>query len=259
MVPQISWEATKLIYGRPYADYKQHIKPLDIILFRGGDLASSTIRYIEKKRDGRGDFSHSGIIVTTDVLDHPDMKPGRLYILESTVTGWLGCGVKNIEGKAAFCVQITDFSKLVEAYDSQKLTGLAVFHLDAPLPVDVKPKLQAFWEGIRGRSYQFDILSLLTCAFPFLRGDRRQIEEIFGGKNWVFCSQLVCMALQAVGVVSSAIDPKDIMPVDFLGGSDHEMPCVVSNPREPVYLLNKYWARKQARFPLAESQDPPLW
>lgn len=89
--------------GVSYSDYKQYIEPLDIVLFRGGDLVSNSIRFFEKERLGNGCFSHSGIIVTRDVLFHPNMVPGKLYILESTVTGFLGCGVKNIDGKAQFC------------------------------------------------------------------------------------------------------------------------------------------------------------
>lgn len=244
----------KIINGVAYADYKSKISPLDIVLFRGGDLVSSTIRFIERQRTGSGDFSHAGIIVTSDVLSHPDMKPGKLYILESTVTGVLGCGVKNIEGKSEFCVQITDFDKLVEKYDNSEETAIAVFHVSPSGGClsnnGIRARLQPFWHRVRGCSYQFNLYSLLSAAFPFLRGARKQAEKLFRGENWLFCSQLVCMTLQEVGYLPAHIDSKTVLPVDFLGcDEDKQVPCIVSNAHNPVYLLNKKWAKKKARFP----------
>lgn len=154
----------KMKSGVPYESFRDKLRPFDCVFFCGGDFVSSTIRYIERQRLGAGEFSHVGVIVTSDVLDHPNIVPGRRYILESTATGLLGCGVKNIDGKAAFCVQITDFDALVEAYDRSSRTRIAVAHVaDAANPINLlgvaeaKRRTQDFWERMRGRSYQFNL------------------------------------------------------------------------------------------------------
>lgn len=73
-----------------YKNNRNKIKALDLICFKGGDPVSALIRGLEKAYDGDDRFSHVGVIVTTEVLSHPKMKPGSLYILESTATGFLG-------------------------------------------------------------------------------------------------------------------------------------------------------------------------
>lgn len=229
--------------GVPYADYKSRIQPLDLVLFKGGDFVSDLIRDLEADREhghSRGDFSHSGIIVTTEVVTHPAMKPGRLYIMESTATGLLGCGIKNIDGQAFFGVQITDFDKLVEAYDGgSSRTRMAVATLKSRDAVKGKT-LQAFWEQYRGTLYEFNILSMLCAIFPKLRFARKQFQKILGGGNWIFCSQLVCMALKAVNVYDQSINAEDVVPEDFVVIADNDgLPLVFT---EPVYILSSKYS-----------------
>lgn len=236
-------------YGEPYDLYKTQVRPLDLVLFRGGDLVSGTIRYIQKRQLGHGDYSHVGVIVTTEVLDtHPKMLPGKRYILESTATGLLGCGVKNIDGKAFFGVQITDFDELLEAYDTSRRTSVSIVHLrDRPDYSDVKPRLNAFWETMRGRSYEFNMWSMLSATFSFLRTYRAQMERVFGGGNWVFCSQLACMVYQACQLLPQSIESKDVVPEDLLGyDADKQVPLIFATSL-PTQLLNRRWARKAWR------------
>ena len=71
--------------GIPYKEIKSIIKPLDMILFRGGEVVSSTIRILEKLQAGNGDWSHVGLVVDTTILPNiPNGKDDKLYIWEST-------------------------------------------------------------------------------------------------------------------------------------------------------------------------------
>lgn len=213
-------------------------RPLDLVLFKGGDAVSGAIRMLQQHYNPQaGHYSHVGVIVTTDVLKHPRMKPGRRYILESTATGFLGCGVKNIDKKGEFCVQLTDFDKLARAYLKTQGTEIAVAHLREPKQAaDVAANLQAFWEANRGRSYQFNIPVLLSAIFPRLRGYRKQLEKLIGGGDWVFCSQLACQVYQCVGVIPTTVDSKNVVPEDLVGcdtdvGLNHVPSNLFEEPR----------------------------
>jgi hypothetical protein len=245
-----SRQRRKLKLGVPFQDYKDQIRPLDLILFKGGDAVSDTIRFLEKHFDGHGDYSHVGVIVTTAVLSHPRMQPGRLYILESTVTGFLGCGVKNIDGESFFGVQLTDFEQLLEGYDKSDETRVAVAHLSPRYvpTLSTKALLQQFWERMRGRSYQFNMYAMLSAIFPFMRGGRRLAEKLLGGGDWVFCSQLACQVYQSVGVFPPNVDSASVVPEDLLGyDSDKQVPTNVFTSSEPTCLLGSKWTRRLRR------------
>ena len=230
--------------GTPYSEFRSQIKPLDLVLFKGGDFVSDTIRFIEKEKLGDGDFSHTGIIITTEVYNHPHMVDGKIYILESTVTGFLGCGVKNIDNKSKFCVQITDFDALVEAYDRNPHTAIAISHLLVnPVDADsdsVKKRLQPFIDRMLNTSYCFNFYTLLSAIFPFMRLGRKIADGLMGSGKWVFCSELVFMVYQQLGIYSLEFNPKDVVPVDFLGYDEDGIPLVVE--KEPTYIVSHRWA-----------------
>lgn len=85
-----------------------------------------------------------------------------------------------------------------------------------------------------GRMYEADLLNLLSAMFPTLRPIRDLSDDVYidlfkvhhacgidkksiGPAGWQFCSELVANIYQAYNVISSAFDPKNILPVDFFG------------------------------------------
>mgnify|MGYP002351034239 FL=1 len=76
-----------------YKDISNKIKPFDLIAFRGGDIISDLISIVEKYHLGIGDFSHLGMIVTSDILPYYIINnekiyldPKKIYIFESTIS-----------------------------------------------------------------------------------------------------------------------------------------------------------------------------
>ena len=84
-------------------------------------------------RDVTDLFSHAGMIVTSEILDHPLVVPGHIYIWESTLGGVYGItdGVKNVEGKVFFGAQLRDFDDVVRGYDRNPRTRIAICHVRA--------------------------------------------------------------------------------------------------------------------------------
>lgn len=126
---------------------------------------------------------------------------------------------------------------------------MAIVHLQRnPLAEDsakTRATVQTFWEAYRGRSYEFNFYTLLAALFPFLRPERRQINRLLGTTGWVFCSQLVCLLLQALGVYPDSVPSDNVLPVDFVVANGDRLPLRVQLP--PVYILNRYWAKQQAK------------
>jgi hypothetical protein len=85
-----------------------------------------------------------------------------------------------------------------------------------------------FYQHIKDSLYDINIIDLIACVNPKLRLLRDIIDKIFSvayklvSTNndpkymFLFCSELVTMTYQEVGVLDKSINPGDISPVDFL-------------------------------------------
>lgn len=205
---------------------KHKIKPLDMIFFKGDDFVSETIRYLEKTRLGKeaGEFSHCGIVVTSDLISHPNIEEGKLYIWESTMSGSLGNGVYNIEGKTFFGSQVRDLEKVVNAYTN---AGAKVAWSKLEIEKEInKEKFQKLFEKYNGIQYDFHPLSLFGALFPCLRKTRDAVIN----KDWLFCSEMCFLIYQSLDYYDYRYDSKNVVPVDFLGYDEDEIPRIFAKP-----------------------------
>lgn len=119
-----------------YENIKNQIKPFDLIFFKGGEIISKGIRLIQKTMLGienkKDVWSHVGIVVTKELFDDPRILPNKLYISESTLSGKLADGIKNIDNKAFFGVQIRELDLLVQKYANK---GINSVNIQADKPV----------------------------------------------------------------------------------------------------------------------------
>jgi hypothetical protein len=99
--------------GVPYEELKPQIKPLDLILFRGSDFVSKCIQDFENEVLGNGDWSHCGLVLTTEIVPIKNGKPGELYIWESTFDL-----IKDVElNDYVFGVQIRLLEDVIHEYN----------------------------------------------------------------------------------------------------------------------------------------------
>jgi len=255
-----------------YSKLIEKIAPLDLILFKGGDLVSDTIRFLEKEELKNGDFSHCGLIVNSELLPTvPQLIPGKWYVWESTMSATSGLmshfsdNVPNVEtGKGKFGVQIRDFEDVIPSYLKTKGTAIAWCQLKDN-PWKQKPDeniLTYYWRKKKlikkacnthkrygNRMYDVNFLSLFAALFPCLRKARDEFNEIFidGHKilssidinidpaGWLFCSELVALVYQRLGIIGKQFNPADVVPVDFLGYDKDGLPKLVY---DPVYITD---------------------
>ena len=110
-----------LIVDKRWDDLVKLITPLDLVLFAGKDIVSSTIRNLQDKKLTIGNFSHVGVIVSSFVLPHvKELQPGEWYVWESTSSLRLP-GFENevpdVFGKHKLGVQIRNLKQVLEIYN----------------------------------------------------------------------------------------------------------------------------------------------
>jgi len=241
--------------GAFYDDYKYDIRPLDLVMFKGGDFVSDIIRYLEKKKGSKisssgyktvsDAFSHVGIVVNRYILDDPRLEYGKLYIWESTMSGRLTDGVYNIENESYLGVQLRDLDDVIRAYDSDENTQIAFCPIKEEF-LDIwienecilKQRFTTLFIKYNGIRYDANFYSLASSMFKCLRPMRDNVEDITGTKMWLFCSELVAMIYKELGFFSENVEPKNVVPMDFLGydadsSIDGGIPVIV---KEPIYV-----------------------
>lgn len=243
--------------GELYSHMRSQLVPFDLVLFNGGDFVSDFISYMEKKNLKNppkksnltpGEFSHVGMIVTSDILQHELVKPGKIYILESTLGGKLGSGVKNIEGHTFFGVQLRDFDELMPKYDKPNNTSIAVAHLrynpwvygSAESRASIRSRFTEVFDRVNGIPYNANPYSLLAAIFPCLRPEREVVEDLFGTKKWLFCSELVALIYKTFGIYPFYVNIENIVPMDLVQDSDidNRAPIVIELP--PIFITTEY-------------------
>jgi hypothetical protein len=220
-----------------FEDFKKEARAFDLIFFKGGEIISDLIRYLEKERLGKeaGEFSHVGMIITTEILDHPKMKQGELYVWESTMSGFLSDDINNIEGTSFFGSQVRNLEELVKAYTSNKNTKVAWARLKEN-PLDtwniniLKEKFKTVFNKYNHKRYDASIVDLLAALFPCMRGVRDVCclpRHLLISKDWLFCSELCFAVYQSMGLYDNKHDAQNVVPADLLGYDEDNIPCLV--------------------------------
>jgi hypothetical protein len=244
-----------------YAEAAKNFQPLDLILFRGADFVSDTIRLFEDAVLKNGQFSHSGVLINSDILPNvPQLVPGRWYVWESTASATSGLLEKfttpvpnALTGKGKFGVQIRDFEAVVSAYLQSSGAAVAWCPLQSNpwtrLPNETDATyvnrqkelirdIRDIFDEYGTQTYDVNCLDLGASLFSCLRKPRDEFrtflvgeEKIFSSVDlnidptgWVFCSELVALIYQEVGVISGSINSANVVPVDFVGAGNNGVP-----------------------------------
>lgn len=142
-----------LLVNKRWDDLVKLITPLDLVLFAGKDFVSSTIRKLQNKKLQIGDFSHVGVVVSSDILPHvKQLQPGEWYVWESTSSLRLP-GFENevpdVFGNHKLGVQIRNLKKVLDIYNGDiyiaKLKNNPLYMgyqlvIDVPTPKSSEPQ-----------------------------------------------------------------------------------------------------------------------
>lgn len=232
--------------GYLYSDLRKHIKPLDLILFKGGDFVSDLIRlieYVDLGKNWSDGYTHSGMIVTKELLNDDRLEEGTLYIWESTISGKLGSGVYNIDGKSFLGVQLRKFDDVIGPYDEPNNTCVSWCQLnnspwdDETKREELKAKFKETFEQYNGIRYDLNFFSLFSSFFNRLRPLRKVVEKILHTEKWLFCSEHVALVYKQLGILPEGVNEKNVLPVDFISGIDEDKEIPKNFVKYPVRLV----------------------
>lgn len=236
--------------GRPFGEIKPMIRTLDLIMFRGGDIVSDFIAKVEAmsvKRTGASTYTHVGLAVWGRDLGL--LARGfeeTLLVFESTLSGNLSDGVKDIYGRAHLGVQLRNLEEVVVAYDSCPTTHMAWLPVQEDRRVTLKLEtLPAIYGKYKDLFYDASALDLLAAAAPMFRpvrdcaaltcvrdkfcqcfcccckkgADAKSPELPNRESNWQFCSELAANVYKDIGLLPQDVNSQDVLPCDFLPAS----------------------------------------
>lgn len=243
--------------GAAYSQISEGFQSLDLIFFRGDDAISDLIRLCEGRYlrptsplvdekggyvGGPDTYTHVGMVVRSDILDHPCVADGGAYIWEATISGALGEGVTNVDGESFLGVQLRDLRAVVDKYDAPADTRVATAPLRAAdrkelgsrVP-DLRERFTELFQRLNGRRYDANPFSLAGAMDPRLRIFRDKAEGFLGTEHWLFCSELVATVYQELEIFPKTVRVRDVIPMDLLGYDADEVvdggvPIVVISP-----------------------------
>lgn len=216
-----------------YELIKNKIKPLDLFLFKGSSIYSKFIQINSRLVTGSGEWSHCGIVITKEILDIPEIKPDKLYIWES-VSSSKTHQPANIYGKHFIGSQIRELDIVIKEYCKNPNNNVAWCELQDNrrklLKMDkIKKIFKTLFYKYDHHFYDINCCTLLGAMFSCFRCCTSKFDKLT--ENWLFCSELVALVYIDLQIFPQSVDPKYVIPVDFIGyDSDHAVPVVVNPP-----------------------------
>jgi len=241
-------------YVRPYEEIKGDIQELDMIVFRGNEFISNVITTMERLVSGKGDWSHVGIVISKKLL--PDLNtydpPDTLYIWESTLSHdsvdadevqkmppedtprpsvcaesnqpVFGVQIRRLNDVLRHC-----FKKKVKVGWCKLIVNPQRKRLDETEDVymirlnNMKKMLQVLHRDYYHRPYEKNVFRLFSSLSPRFSCCR---SDCCPGRTWVFCSQLVSIIYQQLGLINEDIDPALITPQMLVSPETSKIPSI---------------------------------
>ena len=216
-----------------YEKKNVEIEPFDLIFLRGNGPISAGISYLQCKLLGNGDWSHVGIAITKKWI--PSIRvssENELLMFESGLSkdnaGTGSESVKDVETKKGqLGVQLKSLDELLQFTAPGREIGVAKL-INNPIKKrdnesegeyeermkNLREKMIALHKRFQGRIYQVNCCHLLNAFCPYACcGCMKNCCAVAAGG--VFCSELVAIILQEIGVMPKNFSADEILPMDI--------------------------------------------
>lgn len=200
------------------------------------------------------------------------LQDDRLYLYQSTINYRPTDDIDIVSKECEVGVSLCDLETVVTRYlENSTKTKVAYCRLINYPTIDniIIDKFKQFYINYYERLYELNVFSLLALIFPELR-KMRDLQDLVFNKlasklskilrrygliadindenfnpnninpdnlipnNWVFCSELIVLVYQNIGLIDNTINPRDIMPVDIFG---YDQDGLSNMTEKPVYIL----------------------
>ena len=237
--------------GALYTNMKSQMKPLDLLLFKGDCFISKLIGNMEQidvstlKNDI---FTHAGMVITSEIINEPLLAPGELYVFESTMSGKLGGNVGDIYGQTILGVQIRHLDEVMASYDQPNETAIAWCPLinnpfdDPTQKPELHQQMTLIYQQIHDRVWDMNCWDLLSALYSFMRPCRSCVDKTFHTSNWLFCSEMVALVYQKIGLFPAEVIPANVIPTDFIIPRESDpLPIIVNKMTYLTTLPHYSW------------------
>eukprot|EP01137_Pigoraptor_chileana_P000446 Opistho-2@36659 len=210
-----------------YEEVLRRASPLDMFFFQGSAAFSAAIRHTEKLAFGVGDFSHVGIIVTTDVLPITNGVKGRLYVWEAIKGG--NPAAPDVETREVRPgVQIRDVEAVLKMYVKPGLSRMAWARLkDNPCCAGdeslakTRTRLTELHAMFNGAPYDANVVHLASAMSEKIHALRKAFaadaeSSMSESDAAMFCSEWATRVYQAAGVFPEDFSAEQMAPQEFL-------------------------------------------
>ncbi len=248
--------------GTPLSAIQSQIQPLDLIVFRGDGLVADAISMAEKWKFNSGEWTHMAMVITTDLVPIKNGKPGQLYIWESTMSLHSGNGINSVEtGKGDFGVQIRNLADVVDKYDSSaesrigwcQLVNNPIKRRDEDSDQEYNNRLESvrqiltqFYYSRGDATYDYNLCRLCSTVCENSNSSRGcGILDICGRSDNLFCSELIVILYQLLGLLPAEIDPEKIAPEELLGNLHPESQPLRSPVKLPPVVITREWSKSK--------------
>jgi len=206
------------IFVSQYKEIRNKLRPFDLIFFKGTN-------FMDKYNSKSNKFSHVGLIVTADILEHPNIKKGKVYLWDATSVSHID--MNNVDNKPFIGTQLRDLDELIPKYLNIKDVKIAV----APLLnnhnyKDRKDEFTQIFRKYNNIPYHTDEKSIIDQICPCLRKMPLIQNFIPSNLRCISCSELVAIVYRELHIFPIDVKPKDILPMDFLGTESKKIPVV---------------------------------
>lgn len=252
---------SKLKYkpGIPLSSIKDQLQPLDMIIFRGNGWDSRAILLGQKLGLGSGDWTHMGLVMTTDIIPIQNGVKGQLYIWESVLSGSLGDGINNIEtDQGRFGVQIRKLDDVIGKYDMSTETKIGwcqllknplsrqlgdsdeTYYLRRQSTID---KLVNFQQEHGDSVYEYNCFRM--CLSVCSRSNNVK-PSIFGRSDRLFCSALIVTIYQSLGLIHLEIDATKIAPMELVEKYNPDADTLPDLFQLPPVIITREWSNSES-------------
>lgn len=239
-----------------------HIEALDVIFFYNSSFMTEMVSLLERYELGVGAFTHVALVVSAEILPYYEkdgqevrLEPDTLYLFESVINN--SSTPDLVSGEIYNGVQLRKLTEVIFEEGSQvawcKLKNNPLekrdddyFFSSLLRKHEMTSHFTTLFKEYHGTKYAGDTTSLLCDFFPCLRdlrNDRDIIYEILSFFNidklkdtpagWQSSAELIMNIYVKLGIVPDNFDPRDTLPVDFLGCGEDWLPPIVE---KPVYI-----------------------
>ena len=211
----------------PYGTLEKSMRPFDLLFYKSNSPVGYIIAYFTANvcsNIQKVIFTHVGMVVSSQILDIPNLDPNKLYNYE--MNGIMK--IKDLESSLRTCIS----QRHIVVWG--KLRNNPIDHMDIDT---VKSKFTDIYKKYDGARFDRNYIDVISMFYSCTRPYRMSINNLLNKPTRITCSGIVTVILKEFGVIPQNVDHRNVLPYDLAYENHHEfIPCLIE---QFFVILNK--------------------